>query len=431
MGLLGNSWDDPQSQAVMALAGGLLSGNFGQGAKDYGSVLAGAKDADLKRQFLKAQLDDAASQASLRAEQANQIKAKAAQEQRVRSLIQSAGQVQPGMGATDQVNSALPPEMRIGALPALQQAGKIDYMALMQQGVPFDMVKDLAASKNLGREEVARVQEIEGPNGQKVLQGFDKFGRPVDQGVNGYTAPQLVNLGNRQVFAKPSAGVSMDIGQSPDSKASNALGWANFGLSKERLNMDKADPKLAWNESLGGFINPRTRQVLPALDAQGRPIEGAGAKMTEDQGKATGWLIQAENAFKNMNAVTAKNPDAARPGFNDALAAVPSMGAAGGIANMMRGADRQKFMQASSSLSEALLRAATGAGVNKDEAAQKIKELTPQVGDDAETIAQKNASIPLYIESLKVRAGAGAKKASSIMSNAGGATGGWAIQKVD
>jgi hypothetical protein len=43
----------------------------------------------------------------------------------------------------------------------------------------------------------------------------------------------------------------------------------------------------------------------------------------------------------------------------------------------MRGADRQKFMQGSSSLSEALLRAATGAGVNKDEAAQKIQELTP------------------------------------------------------
>ncbi len=238
-GFLGKDWQDPQSQAVMALAGGLLSGNFGQGAKDYGNVLAGAKDADLKRQMLKAQLDDYSAQAGLRQEQANQIKAKAAQEQRIQSIISGAGKVRPGMGATNMVNDSLPPEMQIGAQPALQKAGQIDYLDLIRQGVPFERVKELASAGDLGKSEVARVQEVEGPNGQKVLQGFDKFGRPVDQGVNGYTAPQLVNQGDRQTFVKPSAGVSLPMGQSPDSKASNALGWANNALSRERFAFDK------------------------------------------------------------------------------------------------------------------------------------------------------------------------------------------------
>lgn len=155
-----------------------------------------------------------------------------------------------------------------------------------------------------------------------------------------------------------------------------------------------------------------------ALDAQ-----AGGGKLTEDQGKATGWLVQAENAFNNMKTVGMDengNPtSASKPGINDAIGALPFMG---GIANSMRGADRQKFMQATSSLSEALLRAATGAGVNKDEAAQKIQELTPQFGEDAETTKQKYAAIPLYIESLKVRAGPGAAKAQTVLSNQANAT---------
>ncbi len=57
-GFLGKDWQDPQSQAVMALAGGLLSGNFGQGAKDYGNILAGAKDTEMKRKMLDMQMQE-------------------------------------------------------------------------------------------------------------------------------------------------------------------------------------------------------------------------------------------------------------------------------------------------------------------------------------------------------------------------------------
>jgi hypothetical protein len=67
--------------------------------------------------------------------------------------------------------------------------------------------------------------------------------------------------------------------------------------------------------------------------------------------------------------------------------------------------ERQNFVQAASSLSEALLRAATGAGVNKDEALQKLEELTPTYFDTEENIKQKLAAIPVYLDSLKARAG--------------------------
>lgn len=65
-GLLGDSFDDPRSNAIMQLAGGLLSGNFGQGAAAYGATMAGAKDAAMKRDFMSAQMDNYRSEIEAR-----------------------------------------------------------------------------------------------------------------------------------------------------------------------------------------------------------------------------------------------------------------------------------------------------------------------------------------------------------------------------
>ena len=141
-------------------------------------------------------------------------------------------------------------------------------------------------------------------------------------------------------------------------------------------------------------------------------------KMTEDQAKATGWLIQAENAYGNMKKVTfgedGKLAKSAKPGIGDALAEIPFMG---GLGNRLRSDDRQKFVQGASSLSESLLRAATGAGVNISEAKQKIEEITPVFGDSDAVIKQKFDAIPLYLDSLRVRSGAGAKKAAGVLAS--------------
>lgn len=200
------------------------------------------------------------------------------------------------------------------------------------------------------------------------------------------------------------------------------------GVARDRLAYDQGQPKgqVVQTENGPMLLDARTGQATPIM-AGGVPIKGASSsKMTEDQGKATGWLVQAENAFKNMQASgfdAEGNPkSAAKPGYADAIATIPFGGAA--VGNSMRTPERQKFVQAASSLSESLLRAATGAGVNRDEAKQKIEELTPQWGEDDTTTKQKMAAIPLYIESLKVRAGPGAAQASAINAGNGAAASG-------
>ena len=147
-----------------------------------------------------------------------------------------------------------------------------------------------------------------------------------------------------------------------------------------------------------------------ALKGLPLPSKNAGTTVgnaTEDERKAAGWLAQADNAYKNMLSAMytkeGKTTGAEQPGFFEAL---PLVGGGGAT----RGKERQKFVQASSSLSEALLRAATGAGVNEAEAKQKIEELTPTYFDEPETRKQKLAAIPMYLQSLQSRAGRAAPK---------------------
>ncbi|MEH6435770.1 hypothetical protein [Massilia sp. DD77] len=223
---------------------------------------------------------------------------------------------------------------------------------------------------------------------------------------------KLASLGGRDVAYNPYAlkeGQTFQRTMTPE-------GAANHSLARDRFNFDKSQVgKPVFSADAGGFILPPS-----SANPGGKliPLAGsAGGKMTEDQAKSMGWLVQAENAYRNLRSVAFDKQgnltSAATPGFADAIAGVPLIG--GPIGNSLRSADRQKFNQASSALSEAFLRAATGAGVTESEARQKIAEITPVWGEDESVSQQKLNAIPLYIESLKARAGPGARKAAGVL----------------
>lgn len=143
--------------------------------------------------------------------------------------------------------------------------------------------------------------------------------------------------------------------------------------------------------------SPAVQVTKPGGSAIVKPSAGGGLP-TEDERKAAGWLAQAENAWNNMSNIIKKNPRAIKQGLMERV--VPE-----GVANAVRSEDRQMFLQGARSLSEAVLRAATGAGVNYEEARQKIEELTPVYGDKPAVIKQKLDSVKVYLDSLKSRAG--------------------------
>lgn len=357
--------------------------------------------------------------------QIQEAQRKAQQQEQIQNAIRRA--VSPVQPIEANAASGIPGP-RPEALAAVGQRRPIDFQQLIAMGVPESMVKALAEAPNYGRPEVARTIEVDDGKGGKATRRESRFGEVIGEDLPAYVAPVQVNRGNQITFTRPAPGLSLSVAMSPGEAAADAR-------ARERLAFDRQNQQGAvtyQQDNDGNFVALPTRlapgevvRATPVMAPGGvAPLKGApkASQMTEDQAKATGWLVQASNAYKNMlAAIDPKKgtPSAAYPGFPDMLAAIPSFGATAGIANFMRGADRQKFMQASSSLSEALLRAATGAGVNQSEAEQKIKELTPVFGESEETTKQKLGSIPVYIEALRVRAGGGASRVPGLVSTAG------------
>jgi hypothetical protein len=181
---------------------------------------------------------------------------------------------------------------------------------------------------------------------------------------------------------------------------------SDIGFKQAQINKFKVETRNL--DTQGKMLSLDFQAALQGLPLPSKKTEGGGGTASEDERKAAGWLAQATNAYNNMLGAMytkeGKTTGAEKPGvIESALGTLPFIGE--GSAALARGTDRQKFTQAASSLSEALLRAATGAGVNRDEAKQKLEELTPLFTDDADTRKQKLEAIPVYLESLKARAG--------------------------
>ena len=86
MGLLGNGWDDPKSQGLLALASGMLQGNFGRGVEGMNAVMSSAQDREMRRQLMQSQIDENAAQVDVRKAAAAELLRKIAQEKQLQDL---------------------------------------------------------------------------------------------------------------------------------------------------------------------------------------------------------------------------------------------------------------------------------------------------------------------------------------------------------
>jgi hypothetical protein len=143
MGLLGQGWDDPQSAAIMALAGGLLRKDFGGGLLGANQAfmaqkqaLSDAEDRKLKRGLLEAQIDETKAQAAQRRLAGEQ----AAQSEALMQQIFGGGgigapQVSPGAfsPAADGMGPTMPPSMAAQGMPGSRLAGlSFDQLAMLK-----------------------------------------------------------------------------------------------------------------------------------------------------------------------------------------------------------------------------------------------------------------------------------------------------------
>lgn len=302
-----------------------------------------------------------------------------------------------------------------------------------QQGISQAMQQRLLASQ-LGAAQskaatLAGIQkEMENPAAFETKYGFSPAG------MDATTAQDILQRGTLarvEAAAKPPTFFERDLndviervrsdtgevvstrqkGIAPGTAQANALAQARLdqgGEGKVQAN----DQGLLFRIGNDGIARPI---MLPSGE-QMRGAPAASAKPTEGQNQAAGWLLQATTAYNNITDVLRENPDAASPSIVSSTVKATLGDTA---ANYIRSPAQQRFAQAAASFAEAALRAATGAGVNESEAEQKVRELTPQLGEGAEVIAQKMAGMQMYLESLRLRAGPAAANIPSLIQTPG------------
>lgn len=105
-GLLGAGWDDPQSAAIMALAGGLLKGDFSGGLLGANTAFADARKSALDQQYRKAQMANLESEVEAR-------KAALAKQQQIQEILSGA------LGPQTPSQPALPGQLGSGSYGAV------------------------------------------------------------------------------------------------------------------------------------------------------------------------------------------------------------------------------------------------------------------------------------------------------------------------
>jgi hypothetical protein len=370
MGLL-DFYGDPQ--ANMALAAGLLSGgNFGQA---MGRGMAGAQAVQMAEQERRLR-ESQARENEMRAQSyRDKVEAEKANAQRDAQFQQA-------------LQSGVP-------LPQLAQ-----YFP-----DKVDLLKKLADAPNFGRQSVARTIEGTDEQGRPVTYQVDQFGERIGGGIGQWKAPVQVNQGDRQTFVNPvdlKPMGSFGLNMSPSERDASARGWAGQSLARERLEMDKSGGaeggKPVWNSELGGFVDPRTRVVMPALDQQGNPLANKGGKLTESESKSTLYLSQMRDASKVLGQI------------GDATS--PMLVAATGnpYTNWIAGETPQKVGQAQRQWAEAYLREKTGAAATAGEVENNIRTFFPVVGDSPGTIEQKRKARAEAEAAMIIPAGRGASR---------------------
>jgi hypothetical protein len=228
------------------------------------------------------------------------------------------------------------------------------------------------------------------------------FGKPGQDALSSILGAEKTGVETRKLTAEAQEQETKSKFAEKVINADLAKKYAEIGLTKAQASQAVAQSNNLNDQ--GKILKLDFQAALQGLPLPSKAGTTTVAAATEDERKAQGWLNQATNAYQNMlNSMytkTGKPTGAEKAEFIESLPLVGGM-----VGGFTRSTDREKFRQASSSLSEALLRAATGAGVNKDEAEQKLQELTPLYTDDAATRKQKLEAIPMYLQSLQSRAG--------------------------
>ena len=252
MGLLDflNSAEAQTGLGLLAAAGPRSDGaGFGQRMLEglsqgdrWKAQQAAAKRAEMQDQMQQMQM--AQAQAQLQQQQAQMAQQQKMREGMAQFFKPGQQALSPLMG--DASTGILPSAGRAATGPSFDTAGAAQYLA--QNGE-----YEKALSMMPKREQQINKLDVKDFTPASVA----KFAQTQNYGdLVRMDKAHFANIGGQTVAADPFTGKplnSIDNTQSPDSKASTSVLWANYGLSKDRLNFDKTKDSTDGGETQTGL----------------------------------------------------------------------------------------------------------------------------------------------------------------------------------
>jgi len=308
-----------------------------------------------------------------------------------------------------------------------------------------------------------RVQKVMG-----ILDAKDKLGFMLPKTARQDIGGQIVSIQDNPAlpgYGMPIAGGA--IAKTPTFGERTAQG--QLGLARQKFAWEQANPGFELKEAEDGSIvgvNKRTLQAFPVsiggaapavapmaapaasgmpgarvpaipgmtsvLDQQapatapmaGTPLRGKGTALTESQGNATAYgmrMREANAILEPLENAGKTNTGLIKGAVSGAVGLVPFIGdkledVSGSIFNALPrvlgglSPEQQQVAQARINFITAILRKESGAAIGASEFATAEKNYFPKPGDDAATIAQKQAARKTAIKAMEVQAGPGAKQ---------------------
>jgi hypothetical protein len=264
--------------------GGALSdafAGFNEGRQAYDQNEAAKALRALQIKKLQSELDEKAAQAAQR-------QAMIDRQAEIQKLM--SGNTAMGLGASQgDIGPTKSNGERIPTDPIAEILAKAQLLG--SKGYVDESLKYMKQAKDLrDKMEIAPSGEVYNP--------FE-----VKPGVN-LGKVEYTDFGGFKVPTNPAGkfvGGQINKTQSPDSVASNNLGWAKLNLEKETRAEDKNAGKLQYDATRGGLVNLATGEFKPVLQ-DGKPIETkASREAAKDEIRRQSIISGAEGVLKEIS----------------------------------------------------------------------------------------------------------------------------------
>ena len=177
-------------------------------------------------------------------------------------------------------------------------------------------------------------------------------------------------------------------------------------------------------QAIPGMTSVLDQQAPATAPMAGTPLRGKGTALTESQGNATAYGMRMKEAnaiLEPLENAGKTNTGLIKGAVSGAVGLVPFIGdkledVSGSVFNALPrflgglSPEQQQVAQARINFITAILRKESGAAIGASEFATAEKNYFPKPGDDAATIAQKQAARKTAIKAMEVQAGPGAKQ---------------------